>query len=45
MIIPRAKIMQIQELFIGYIIDSKLMFATLKSTYLQELFWQFDPDL
>ncbi|KFA53230.1 hypothetical protein S40293_10172 [Stachybotrys chartarum IBT 40293] len=45
MIVPRAKITRIQELSIGYIVDSNLPFATLESTYLQELFWQFDPDL
>jgi hypothetical protein len=44
-IVPQAKITRIRELSVGYIVDSNLPFATLESTYLQELFRQFDPDL
>jgi hypothetical protein len=44
-VVPRAKMMRIRELSVGYIVDSNLPFAALESIYLQELLRHFDPDL
>ncbi|KAH7235318.1 hypothetical protein BKA59DRAFT_365234, partial [Fusarium tricinctum] len=43
--IPRAKIKAIQELSVGFVIDSDVPFTIFKHSFLRKIFNHFDSDL
>jgi hypothetical protein len=44
-LIPRAKIKSIQELSVGFVINSDVPFTIFEHRFLKELFYQFDHEL
>ena len=43
--IPKAKVKAIQELSVGFVIDSDVPFTIFEHKFLKELFYRFDHDL
>ncbi|KAL0929976.1 transposase-like protein [Colletotrichum truncatum] len=43
--VPQAKIKAVQELSVGYVIDSDVPFTTFEQRFLKELFYRFDHEL
>jgi len=44
-IIPKAKVKAVQELSVGFVIDSDVPFTIFEHKFLKELFYQFDHEL
>jgi hypothetical protein len=44
-IIPKAKAKAVQELSVGFVIDSDVPFTIFEHKFLKELFYQFDHEL